>query len=364
MCCMRASRPAVFQSACSVAARGECRSHLAQYGFQRNAGLGGCGFERFVTSPAEIETILFKNSNRCRLVPQRFAASVWNLNRSLGSVRSNQDSTRQPKFRNHDVCIPDCDKRLLAESPNRWTVESCGRDHSMTAVERLAEFAVSAPYEELSETARQQLKIRILDALGCAIGAMDAKPLQMIRKNIAEFDANGKMHTAGRRTGKSGTCGISQWSRCSLPGLQRQLPGKGRNLPSQRQSGTHSGGGGVCGLERPGLDDGPRSRLPGAVPIERCRRRPRRGVRSHRTGSLCRCCGSRARIGSRCHQVRQRHRHQWHRPEWAPRDADWKAFALEGSCLSPYGRLAPLPSSFWPARELRVRWKSLRARRG
>ena len=52
----------------------------------------------------------------------------------------------------------------------------------MTAVERLAEFAVSTPYEELSETARQQLKIRILDALGCAIGAIDAKPPRMIRK--------------------------------------------------------------------------------------------------------------------------------------------------------------------------------------
>ncbi|MEO8340402.1 MAG: MmgE/PrpD family protein, partial [Nitrospirota bacterium] len=62
----------------------------------------------------------------------------------------------------------------------------------MTAVERLAEFAVSAPYEELSETARQQLKIRILDALGCAIGAVEGEPVQIIRKNIAEFDTNGK----------------------------------------------------------------------------------------------------------------------------------------------------------------------------
>jgi 2-methylcitrate dehydratase len=62
----------------------------------------------------------------------------------------------------------------------------------MTAVERLADFAVSASYEELSETARQQLKIRILDALGCAIGAVEGEPTQIIRKNIAEFDTNGK----------------------------------------------------------------------------------------------------------------------------------------------------------------------------
>jgi 2-methylcitrate dehydratase len=62
----------------------------------------------------------------------------------------------------------------------------------MTAVERLADFAVNAPYEELSETARQQLKIRVLDAVGCAIGAVDGEPTKMIRKTIAEFDANGK----------------------------------------------------------------------------------------------------------------------------------------------------------------------------
>ena len=62
----------------------------------------------------------------------------------------------------------------------------------MTAVEQLAQFAVSAPYEEISETARLQMKIRILDALGCAIGALAAAPPQIIRKNIAEFDSDGK----------------------------------------------------------------------------------------------------------------------------------------------------------------------------
>src|SRR5690349_23113875 len=62
----------------------------------------------------------------------------------------------------------------------------------MTAVERLAQFAVSATYDDLSETAREQLKIRILDALGCAIGAIEGEPTQIIRKNIAEFDTGGK----------------------------------------------------------------------------------------------------------------------------------------------------------------------------
>jgi 2-methylcitrate dehydratase len=62
----------------------------------------------------------------------------------------------------------------------------------MNAVERLAQFAVSATYDDLSETAREQLKIRILDALGCGIGAIESEPTQIIRKNIAEFDTDGK----------------------------------------------------------------------------------------------------------------------------------------------------------------------------
>ena len=62
----------------------------------------------------------------------------------------------------------------------------------MTAVETLAQFAVSAPYEEISETARQQLKIRILDALGCAIGGLGSEPIAIVRKTVSEFDSNGK----------------------------------------------------------------------------------------------------------------------------------------------------------------------------
>ncbi|MGO4884175.1 MAG: MmgE/PrpD family protein [Bryobacteraceae bacterium] len=51
----------------------------------------------------------------------------------------------------------------------------------MTAVERLAQFALSTPYEDLSEAAREQLKIRVLDALGCAIGAIGIEPTEIIR---------------------------------------------------------------------------------------------------------------------------------------------------------------------------------------
>src|SRR5436309_363895 len=57
----------------------------------------------------------------------------------------------------------------------------------MTQVEQLAAFAVRAAYEDLSDEARQQLKIRIVDALGCAIGALEGPPLKMLRAQLEDF---------------------------------------------------------------------------------------------------------------------------------------------------------------------------------
>ena len=57
----------------------------------------------------------------------------------------------------------------------------------MTQAEQLAAFVVQASYDDLSETARQQLKIRVLDALGCAIGALDGDPIRVIRALIEDF---------------------------------------------------------------------------------------------------------------------------------------------------------------------------------
>ena len=42
----------------------------------------------------------------------------------------------------------------------------------MTCAEELAKFVVASSFEDLSGQAVNQLKIRVLDALGCAIGAM------------------------------------------------------------------------------------------------------------------------------------------------------------------------------------------------
>jgi 2-methylcitrate dehydratase len=67
----------------------------------------------------------------------------------------------------------------------------------MTIVEQMAAFVVRANYDDLSEEARRQLKIRVLDALGCAIGALNGEPVQMIRMQIEDFGGNGRCSLIG-----------------------------------------------------------------------------------------------------------------------------------------------------------------------
>ena len=61
----------------------------------------------------------------------------------------------------------------------------------MTMAERLAAFAAGASYGDLSEATVLQLKIRILDSLGCAIGALDGEPIRLIMEQTADFGGTG-----------------------------------------------------------------------------------------------------------------------------------------------------------------------------
>ena len=57
----------------------------------------------------------------------------------------------------------------------------------MTEAEQLAAFVVRASYDDLSEEARRQLKIRVLDSLGCAIGAVEGEPIRLVRGQVEDF---------------------------------------------------------------------------------------------------------------------------------------------------------------------------------
>lgn len=60
----------------------------------------------------------------------------------------------------------------------------------MTEVQQLAKFVHSRDYSQLSEAAVRQLKIRLLDSLGCAIGALQGAPVKMLKEQLDDFGGN------------------------------------------------------------------------------------------------------------------------------------------------------------------------------
>lgn len=60
----------------------------------------------------------------------------------------------------------------------------------MTEVEQIAAFAARARYEDISGRGREQLKIRVLDSIGCALGALGAPPAQRVRAQTMDFGGN------------------------------------------------------------------------------------------------------------------------------------------------------------------------------
>lgn len=67
----------------------------------------------------------------------------------------------------------------------------------MAIVDDLAGFVVRASYEDLSAAARQALKVRVLDALGCAIGALDGEPVRAVLAQVEEFGGAGRCTLIG-----------------------------------------------------------------------------------------------------------------------------------------------------------------------
>lgn len=60
----------------------------------------------------------------------------------------------------------------------------------MTEVQDLAKFVYGRHYRDISQNAVRELKLRLLDSLGCAIGAQEGEPAKMIRQQIHEFGGN------------------------------------------------------------------------------------------------------------------------------------------------------------------------------
>jgi 2-methylcitrate dehydratase len=60
----------------------------------------------------------------------------------------------------------------------------------MTYAEEMAQFIRQASWDDLSSEVRETLKIRILDAMGCAIGALEGEPIEILREHINLLGGN------------------------------------------------------------------------------------------------------------------------------------------------------------------------------
>jgi 2-methylcitrate dehydratase len=69
-----------------------------------------------------------------------------------------------------------------------------GRVHNQrsasTMAEELAAFVVSSSYDDVPRRVRDQLKIRILDSLACAFGALGGEPIRLVREQLDDFGGN------------------------------------------------------------------------------------------------------------------------------------------------------------------------------
>lgn len=60
----------------------------------------------------------------------------------------------------------------------------------MTQLKNLASFVAASGYDMLSPAAKEALKIRILDSLGCAIGALEGPPVAAVRRQVELLGGN------------------------------------------------------------------------------------------------------------------------------------------------------------------------------
>ena len=70
------------------------------------------------------------------------------------------------------------------------SIAALGEERYQTRSEQLASFVEHAAWEDVSPAAREALKIRVLDSLGCAFGALSGPPVRLIRENLEEFGGN------------------------------------------------------------------------------------------------------------------------------------------------------------------------------
>ena len=87
--------------------------------------------------------------------------------------------------------------RIAIENKDHRCLSCQEQEVNITYAQQLAEFMSRASFDDISNAARLRLKIRVLDSLGCPIGAMGSDPVALIREQVEEFDGEGSCTLIG-----------------------------------------------------------------------------------------------------------------------------------------------------------------------
>jgi len=75
-----------------------------------------------------------------------------------------------------------------------------GVGRAVELAEKLADYALSTKYRDLDARTVKEMKARIVDALGCAIGAFNEKPARIARKTVESLSHSGASTILGSRS--------------------------------------------------------------------------------------------------------------------------------------------------------------------
>ena len=67
------------------------------------------------------------------------------------------------------------------------SIRAAERQDGRSQVQRMADFVIRSGWQDLEEDCRTSLKLRVLDALGCAFGALEAAPVESVRMQLEQL---------------------------------------------------------------------------------------------------------------------------------------------------------------------------------
>ena len=124
-------------------------------------------------------------------------------------------------------------ERLTTDYTNASEMAGCraanyrqiaGSNFMTTLAHQLANYACSLKFEDLSKNVVHEVKRRVIDSLGCALGAWNEEPCEIARKVVSDFSAkNGATVDRHFAQGAAGLGRVRERLLHSLFRLQRHL---------------------------------------------------------------------------------------------------------------------------------------------